>query len=127
MSNAGVGARKKVIVDKAVGLIRGIKEARPKIRGSLQRHMATGAILLGTFRVIKAARIVAGNAAEQIGVVMVLAPEEFLVLRHLVGEADLVTDGTELGRAHEGFEEGLLVKLRLGLDQKLVERAQRGV
>ena len=58
---------------------------------------------------------------------MVLAAEEILVVVQVAGNADLVAGGAILRRAHERFQEGLLVKLRLALDQLLVEVLEKTV
>ena len=116
-----------MIVDITRGVVRGVEEVRPEILRFLQRHVATGAILHGLRRVVEAARAMSGHAAEQVRVIMVLAAEEILVVVQVAGNADLVAGRTKLRRAHERFQEGLLVKLRLALDQLLVEVLEKAV
>ena len=79
---------------------------------------------LGLRRVVEAARAVAGDAAEQEGVVVVLAAEELLVVVQFAGDADLVAGRAELGRLVQRLQERLLVELRLGLDELVVDPLQ---
>ena len=69
----------------------------------------------------------AGHAAEEIRVVMILAAQEVLVFGQLGGQRNLVAGGAELRRLHHGFQERLLVEFRLGLHQQVVDVLQRGI
>ena len=69
----------------------------------------------------------AGHPAEQVSVVMVLAAQEFFVVVQLPRNAHFVASRAKLRAPHEGFQEGLLVKLRLGLHQLLVDVLQQPV
>src|ERR1041385_7341620 len=83
--------------------------------------MTASAVGHGLFRVIKAARSMPRNAAEQIGVIMILPAQELLVLAQFLRDADFMTGRTKLSAPHEGLEERLLMKFGLGLDQLLIE------
>src|SRR5204863_5130384 len=104
-----------------------IEEFGPKISRGLQWHMAPAAILLCFFGIVEAPRAVARDAAEQIGVVRILAPEEVLVLCEFGGETHLMAGGAEFRGAMERLEERFLVKLRLGLDQLFVHETHHAV
>ena len=101
------------------------KSFAPKSPLGLQRHVADRAVLLGLRRVVEAPRAVAGDAAEQVRVVVVLAAQELLVVVQLDRQADLVAGRAELGGLVERLEERLLVEVRLGLDQLVVDPLQR--
>ena len=64
------------------------------------------------------------GAAEEEGVVMILAAQEFLVVRDLDGQPDLVAGRAKLLRLHERLEEGLLVKVRLRFHELIVNPLQ---
>ena len=83
--------------------------------------MASGAIRLRLLRIIETPSIVAGDAAEQVGVVMVLSAKKILILRDFVGQADLVTGRAELGAAMKILEESLFVERRLALHELAVD------
>src|SRR5258706_7725994 len=68
-----------------------------KIARGLQGHMAARTIELGLVRIIKAAGVVARDAAQEKCVVMILAAKEVLVLREVTRQTHLVTGGTKLG------------------------------
>src|SRR5258708_10647872 len=101
---AGVGARKLVTVNITRHSIRRIEKVSAKIRRFLQRHVTASAVCFGFIRLIKTARAMAGHATKQISVVMILAPEKFLIMIQLARNADLMTGRAKLGRAHEWFE-----------------------
>ena len=124
--DAGVRSREKMIVD-AQRLVRRIEELRAKITARLQRHVAACAILLRLLRVVESACVVTRHPAQEISVVMILAAEEVLVLRHVVRQADLVARRAEFRRAHDRLEKGLLVKLRLRLHQLVVHVLQHAI
>ena len=52
---------------------------------------------------------------------MILAAKKILIVIEFARNADFVASGAKLRRAHERLEEGLLVKLRLSLDQLPVD------
>ena len=66
----------------------------------------------------------AGHAAEQVGVVMVLPAEEFLVVVDRVRNAHLVAGGAELRRLVERLQVRLLVQLWLRLHELVVHPLQ---
>src|SRR5436309_8695238 len=93
------------------------EEFRAEIIGGSQWHVAATAIELRLFGVIKAAGAVAGNSAQQVGIIMILPAQELLVLRQFDGQADLVAGGTKLRLLVQRLQERLLMKLRFGFDQ----------
>ena len=123
----GVGGGEQMAVNEPRRRVGRVKEVRPEILRFLQRHVATRAIGHRLFRIIETAGAVAGDPAEQVRVIVILAPQELFVIIQLPRHAHLVAGGTELGRAHERLEELLLVKLRLGFHQLLVEILQQAV
>ena len=52
----------------------------PKVVGLLERHVAAGTCFLGFFRVVKAACSMSRNTTEQPRVIVILPPQEILVL-----------------------------------------------
>src|SRR5882724_7533839 len=58
---------------------------------------------------------------------MVLPTKKLLIMVQVPSEADLVAGGAKLGRAHERFEKGFLVKLGLALDQLLIDVLQQAI
>src|SRR6266481_2497362 len=58
---------------------------------------------------------------------MVLPTKKLLIMVQVPREADLVAGRAKLGRAHEGFEKGFLVKLGLTLDQLLIDVLQQAI
>ena len=58
---------------------------------------------------------------------MVLTTKKLLIMVQLPGDADLVAGRAKLGRAHEWFEKGFLVKLGLALDQLLIDVLQQAI
>src|SRR2546423_4462335 len=107
--------------------VRVVEELRAKITRSLKRHVAAGAIELGLFRIIEAARAVPRNAAEQERIIMILSAQEVLILGQLNGNTDLVTSGAKLRALVQRFEESLFVEVRLGLHQRLVDELEHAV
>ncbi len=89
--------------------------------------MTGGTVGLRFRWIVKAARPDAGNTTQQVGIVMVLAAQEFLVVVQLDRDADLVANRAELCHAVERLEESLLVKIGLGLDGLVVQPLQQGV
>ncbi len=67
------------------------------------------------------------HAAQQIRIVVVLAAEKFLVVVQLQRQMHLVAGRTELRRLVKRLQESRLVKLRLGLDQLVVDPLQHRV
>ena len=125
--DASVGCGEKMTMDETRRGIRLVEKVRTKILRLFQRHVATRTIRLRLLRVIKTSRAVTRHAAEEVGVVMILAAQEFLILVQLLREADFVTGGAKFRRAHDGLEKGFLVELRLALDQLLVDVLQEAV
>ena len=127
VSDPGVRRRKEMVVNKPRALVGRVEKIRSEVLGFLQRHVAAGAVLHRLLRVIETARAVAGHAAQQIRVVVILAAQEFLVLVQVRRNADLVAGRAKIRRAHERLQEGFLVELRLRLDQLLVEVLQEAI
>src|SRR5229473_2484946 len=92
-----------------------------------KRHVTSGTVGIGLGWIVKTACPNAGNATQQIGIVMVLATQEFLVVVQLDGDAYLVANRAEFRAAMERLEESLLVKIGLGLDGLVVEPLQHRV
>src|SRR3954466_14345419 len=69
----------------------------------------------------------AGNAAEEIGVVMVLAAQELFVVIQFERHTDLMASRTELGRLMSGLQESRFVKLRFRFNQLVVHELQKFV
>ena len=69
----------------------------------------------------------AGDSAEKIRVVVVLAPQELLVFVELEGDVDLVTGGAELGGLVKRLEKSFLVKARLPFYQAVVDPLEKRV
>src|SRR6185369_3913845 len=103
MRDTGVGGGKEMAVNEARGLVGGIEKVRAEIRGFLERHVAGSAVLFGLVRIIKAARTVAGNTAEQIAVVMILAAQKIFIVIQIPRDADFMAGRAKLRRAHERF------------------------
>src|SRR6266567_1773690 len=89
--------------------------------------MAAIAIELRFVRIIKAARAVPGHAAQEEGVIMILAAEKVLVPGQFDRQADLVASGAELRLFVQRLQESLFVELRFGLDQLLVDKLQDAI
>jgi len=121
---AGVRGREAVVVDLPDA--GPVAVLRPEVLARQERHVARGAVLLGLGRVVEAPHAVARDAAEQIGVVVVLAAEELLVVVQLLRQGDLVARRAELRGLVERLEERLLVEVRLGLHELLVDPLQGG-
>ena len=125
---SGVGGGKQMIMNAADRIGGGgIENPRAEIIGGLQWHVASVAIGLGLFRIIETAGVVAGNTAQQIGVVVILTAQEFFVVIQILRDADLVAGGAKLGLFVQRLEKRLLVKVRLGLDQLLVQVLKKRV
>ena len=116
-----------MVVDESRARLGRVEKIGAKIPGFLERHVAAGAVPDRFLRIVKTARAVARNAAEQIGVVVILAAQEFLIFVQFQRDADFVAGGTELRRPHGRFEKRLLVELGLPLDQLLVQVLQETV
>src|SRR6267378_2238107 len=115
VSDPRVGPRKKMMVNcqHLAGRFRVVKFS-PKISRGRKRHVTGGTILFCRLGIIETARTMARNSTEQIGVIMILAAEEFLVLVEFGGQAHFVASRAKLSGLVEGFQKGFLVKLRLG-------------
>src|SRR5262249_32631803 len=88
--DGGVGGGERVLVDLAYTAA--VKILAAEIAAGFQRHMTFGAVRLGFGRIIKATCAHAGNSAQQVGVVMILAAQEFLVVVQLNRNAYLVAN-----------------------------------
>src|SRR5688572_22761947 len=95
MRYAGIGGWKQMIMNGKILIRAG--EFRSEVVGGLQRHVTAVAIQLGFGRIIKCPSIMAGNAAEQVGIIRVLTAQEFFIFIELVRDADLMASGTKLG------------------------------
>src|ERR1051325_5609453 len=124
--DAGVGGGEKVIVHFAD--VVGVENLRAEIvLRDLQRHVAAVAVELRDGRIIKAARIVARDAAQEVSVVMILAAQEFLIVIEFVWDADFVAGGAGIGGLVQRLQKSLFVELRLGLDHRFVEEGEEFV
>src|SRR5207248_10654934 len=97
-----------------------IEVAGAEVIAGLERHVAAGAVGLHLGRVVEAASAVA-DTGQLGGVEVILAAQELLVLVQLDRQADLVAGRAEVRRLVERLEEGLLVEVRVGLDELVVE------
>ena len=70
-----------------------------EVARGLELHVALVAIRLGDFGVVEAASPVAGDTGQEVGVVVVLAADEILVVGDADRQADLVAGRAELGVA----------------------------
>src|SRR4051812_3658488 len=89
--------------------------------------MTSSAIDLRLFRIIKAPGTVSGDAAQQEGVVMILAPQEVFVLGQLRRQTDFVASRTELRAFVQGLEKGLFVEIRFAFDELLVDELKKAI
>src|SRR5205814_7833434 len=96
--------RKEMVVDESRAGVGWVEKAGAEVLGFLQRHVAAGAVLHRLLGIVETARAVARHAAEQVGVVVILAAQEFLIFVQLLWNADLVAGGTKLRRAQERFQ-----------------------
>src|SRR5262249_10972226 len=112
---AGVGADEAVVMHLADTAA--IEVLVAEVVARLPRHVALGTVGLGHRRIVETAGSMAGNAAEQVAVVMVLAAQELLVEIDGHGDADLMAGRAELRCLVKRLEERLLVEIRLGLDE----------
>ncbi len=113
IGNSGVGRGKQVLVDlehTAVIEIRGAE-----IVGFRQRHVAAVAVVLGLRRVVEARYAVTGHAAQVVGIVMVLAPQPFVMIE-LLGQMHFVAGATIFRSLVQRFQKRFLVKFRLRLE-----------
>jgi hypothetical protein len=67
---------------------------------------------------------VAGNAREQVAVVMILPPHEISIMVEGKGQTHLVARRAELGGPDDGSHESLLVHFGLGLHEREVDPLQ---
>ena len=124
VGNARVGGREQVVVD--LGDVRpfALRVAlRTEVLRRQQFHVAAVAVRLRLRRVVEARHPMAGNAREQVRVVVVLAAQELVVVQFL-RQVDLVAGAAELGGLVQGLEERPLVQLGLGLDELMVDEAE---
>ena len=128
--DGGVGGGELVVMDGEqvveVAVRVGLKPPGPEVARRHQLHVAAVAVCFGFGRVVEAAHAVAGDAAEQEGVIVVLPAEE-LVGVELRGQVDLVASAAELRGPVQRLEKDLLVKIGLGLDQLLIDPPQNRV
>jgi hypothetical protein len=85
MGHASVCGWEEVVVNGEI-LVRAVN-AGAEIFGFLERHVAAVAVELRFGRVVKSAGIVAGDAAQEVGVIGILAPEEFLIFVEFMRDA----------------------------------------
>ena len=93
----------------------------------LKRHVAIGT-LRGFGRIVKRACALPGHAAGLPIVVFVEAPNPaIMVYRHI--QMNLVACGTKLRSlvTHEGLQEDAAMRLRIQVDQKIVQRAHNRI
>ena len=119
---ARVGPDEEVVVDLAAALA--VEVLGAEVGRGLQLHVALGAGRLGHVGIVEAPGPVPGDAREQERVVVVLAADEVPIMVQPVRQADLVAGRAELDVLDDRLEEGLLVHLGLGLDQRLVDPLQ---
>ena len=96
IGDAGIRRRKQMIVNFQ-RIVRAEK-SRAEIIRSLQRHMASRAVQLRFRRIIERPGIMAGHTAEQVGIVMILPAQPFLVMIQLAGNAHLMASRAEFSR-----------------------------
>ena len=89
--------------------------------------MASSTGFLCFLGIVKTSCTVSGYAAEQPGIVVILASQKILVLIQSKGQMDFVTSRTELRGLVKVLQESLLMKGWLGLDQLLVYPLQHRV
>ena len=95
-----------------------------RTRGVRAGHVAARAIPGRLLRIIKAARAMPGHTAQQVSVVMVLTAQELLVLVQLLRNADFMARRAKFRRPVERLQEALLVEIRLGFDNLVVDPLQ---
>ena len=120
----GVGGGEQVIVhgQRATRVV----ALRGEILGLLERHVATVAVLLRFGRIVEAGHAVAGDAAQEKRVVVVLAAQPLVVVqRHR--QVHLVAGAAELRGLVQGLQEGALVQRRFRLDEKAVKPVSDGM
>jgi hypothetical protein len=120
MGDGGICRGKKVRMHHQFLLLR-IEIFCAEILRREQRHVAAVAILLGFWRIVEAARVAAGDAAEEERVVMILPAEKLLIMIERERNAYFVAGRAKLRAFVERFEESLFVELRLGLDQLAID------
>ena len=69
----------------------------------------------------------AGDTAEQVGVVVILSPHPFFVLRQVVWKVDLMASAAKLGRFMHGLEHLAFMKGWLGLNKQHVDLLEQAV
>ena len=95
-----------------------------EVGGRHQRHVAAAAVGLGLLRIVEAGHAVAGNAAQQKRIVVVLAAQPAIAV-HRLRQVDFVAAAAEGGGLVQRLQERAFVQRRLGFDQGTVDPAQR--
>ena len=126
--DGGICTGEEMVVDAE--LASAVEIPSPKITRRHQVHVAAGTLLLSLGGKVEALGSVR-DAAEEVGVVVVLAAEEFLVMVQFLGQMYFVAGRAEFGGLVrilvERLEEGLLVEGRLGLHELVVDVLQNGI
>ena len=100
---------------------------RSEVIRFLEWHMAAITVCLGLFGVIKTSRSMTGNAAEQVGVVVILSSHPFFVFRQVVWKVDFMACAAKLGRFMHGLEHLAFVKGWLGLHKQHVDLLEQTI
>ena len=85
--------------------------------------MACSTIVLGLWRVVKAARAVPRHTGKMIGILVVLAAQPLVIIQ-LGRQVHLVAGAAQLRGPVDRLEEGPPVQLRPGLDELAVEPSE---
>lgn|SRR6266850_1781702 len=89
--------------------------------------MAPGAVDLGLLRIIETASTVSGDAAQQEGVIMILASEKVFILGQFDRQADLMAGGAELRAFVQRLEECLFVEIGFAFDKLLIDELKEAI
>ena len=103
MWDAGISTWKLMIVDlRLVGVI---KDLCSKLFGGFKLHVAFITIVDGLFGVVEARYAMPRNAAEEIRIVVVLAPQKLIVIQFLRQVYGTAWDNSNVGRGIYGLSE----------------------
>ena len=89
--------------------------------------MTFGTASFGLRGVIPTPGPVTGDTTQKKRIVMVLSAQELFVKVHCVWNADFVASRTEFSLSMKWLQKGLLVKIRLGFHQLIIDPLQDGI
>ncbi len=120
---ARIGGREEVIVYRQSSFI----GTRTEVIRFLPRHVTDVAIHLCLRGIVEALRSVSRYAAQQIGIVVVLATHKLAVVIEFKWQMDLVAGRAEIGRLMERLQERLPMEFRFGDDELVVDPLQQRI